>query len=173
MIKIVPRELGGIRTFQGNDIVYGNPDIDLYANWCGFNCKYCHSKRRNKDVSDIVRPSDIIEIVSKFGCEVSIVGLGGDFAFQMIDWIEFCNKLKESHLGNQIKTVLYTGFNNFCELASFYMWIVPADLQTTDAILWGRHNGITDVIAKELTFSTSLHQKVSKKIRIPLEKRDG
>jgi pyruvate-formate lyase-activating enzyme len=172
MISVIPISAGGIRTFQGNDIIFYNPDCCLYAAGCKFNCKHCHSKEcSSPNEKENITEETVLRVSSQLGKHKTLIGLGGDFAFQLIDWISFCTNIKR--LDPSLMIVFYTGFKCPEELIEYYPWLHHADLASIDAIIWGRHETHSNVISKEVTLSKSLHMKLSRKIRIPLEKADG
>lgn len=176
MLRIVPKGKGGIRTFQGSDIVFGNIDVSIYAQGCKFGCKHCHSKQCNDSKEyDFISHNDILRLCTKIvgAKEVSIVGLGGDFGFQMSEWIWFCQMIKDfEQTSKTIKTILYTGFFNPEEMMLYYDWLSYYHLKTTDAILWGRWDGVSNNIVKDVTIDHDMHKTPIKKIYLPLEMQE-
>ena len=125
----------GVRFMDMNDIVYGLPDLSVYAQGCRFGCENCHSKALNviDEPSGIVMFQDYVirEIDEAIGTKISLCGLGGDFIFQRDAWFSLCYRSKEK-FGDEIRTILFTGtFEEDLNLSE-------KEWEVTDAVVAGR-----------------------------------
>lgn len=140
-----------------DDVVYNNPCLSLYATGCRWKCKGCYNKELwdfNHPQSKEYLPEKLINYIksrenSLPQKDISIVGLGGDFYFQLNDWLEFTRKLKEEL--SQIKIVWFTG----CE----YNNKLVKDMLHIDAILWGMLKPKHGKVYKTITEAKSMHLK--------------
>ena len=138
-----------------DDIVYNNPALVLYATGCAWKCKGCYNKELwdfNHPDSKKYKASKLTEYVSSRARylpvnKITIVGIGGDFWYQLDNWLAFITKVKETH--PEIKTVWYTG----AELS-----MRPAnDLSSIDSILWGALTSRDGKVYKTITESKTDH----------------
>lgn len=143
-----------------DDIVYGRIAISLHAIGCEWECPDCHSKQLRKfnykkqieiNADDFCR--DWKDAIDAVGIDnITIVGTGGDFCFQLDNWLEFCSDIKRI-LGSQVRIVWYTGA--LAEDNGVYRSIISCKhIECVDAILWGRsesHN--CDTIVKGATYA--------------------
>lgn len=141
-----------------DDIVYGNIAISLPAIGCKFGCELCHSKSLQEPrlaFGRLLSAEDFIEsmtsAVNNIGRNITIVGTGGDFFFQLDQWILFCHKVK-STFGRLVKIVWYTGVEY---KSSDYSIVVGKDnIEDIDAIVWGRGTDWAKrYIIKDITLS--------------------
>jgi len=138
-----------------DDIVYNNPAISLYATGCSWKCKGCY----NKELWDFEHPDnrkykactliDYINAKSKYlpSKDISIVGVGGDFWFQVQAWLGFIKEVKEAL--PDVKTVWYTG--------AAYSAKPKVDLTSIDAILWGALASRDGKVYKTISKSDTNH----------------
>ncbi len=140
-----------------DDIVYKKPALALYATGCSWKCKGCH----NKELWNFNHPDNksypakkLIEYVrsrQKYlpAKDITVVGMGGDFWYQLDNWLAFTREIKEAF--PEIKVLWYTGAN--------YELKPDKDLTSIDAILWGNLTSRDGKVYKTLTESLTSHSK--------------
>ena len=146
-----------------DDIVFGNPALVLFAHGCKWACPGCHNKELQcfESTEMIDDPFAFIyrKIINAMELteDVTLVGSGGDFYFQMEDWVYFCEEVKYTF--PNIKIVWYTGLE--------YDTTKVAELEKLsifDGILWGRLNNTNGKVVKTLSKSITDHKLPEKVI---------
>lgn len=160
-----------------DDIVHGGIAISLHAVGCPFGCDHCHSKALwDESAADVatVDASDIIrDHIDRFdvGQDITVVGVGGDFANQIHEWLEFCRDVKLAR--PNVKISWFTGLEYSAAkllLDVSGVSMVAAEFSfgicAIDSILWGR-SVVDGMIVKNVTFAP--HSKVDHNIYIPIQ----
>lgn len=139
-----------------DDIVYNNIALCLYATGCAWNCKGCY----NKELWDFNHPGSFLlsaEGLTKYLEEktryipedsISIVGMGGDFWYQLDNFIELINNVKAKF--PNIKVVWYTGAHP--------NYRPDKDLSMFDTILWGKLTNRDGKVYKTVTHADTNHE---------------
>lgn len=138
-----------------DDVVYNNPCLSLYATGCRWNCKGCYNKElwnfRHPDSKEYSVDTIIEYIKSREDIlqpkDVTVVGMGGDFYFQLPAWVAFTQKLKAAL--PEVKLVWYTGAEYTTKLLK--------DVGHIDAILWGMLKPKEGKVYKTITEAKTNH----------------
>jgi len=122
-----------------DDVVFNNPAVVLYAAGCKWKCKYCHSKNTwdfNQGYelasNDMIR---LLKELQQYSNDITLVGEGGDFYFQLENWFDFIRDVKTEC--PFVKVVWSTGAS-FKTLKSIFSKLKPDYKQYFDAILCER-----------------------------------
>lgn len=145
-----------------DDIIFHNPSLVLYASGCKWACPGCHNKALQcfsppealaydntdtllKYISSQIKTNKILS--NGF----TIVGSGGDFYFQLEQWLDFCNKAKDQL--PDAKIIWYTGaeFNKDNTLA------LGSGAGVINAILWGKLKVINGKVMKTVSMCDDGH----------------
>ena len=85
--------------------------------------------------------------------DLTIVGSGGDFFFQLSAWLDFARQLKTTH--PSIKLLWYTG----AEYSGESLIKIGPDIGLFDGILWGRLRAVNNKVVKTLSLGSEQHIK--------------
>ncbi len=145
-----------------DDIVFSNIGLVLYANGCRWGCPGCHNKqlqcfenitqlRFEDNAAIIAYVTDKIHSMAYLDNNLTLIGSGGDFFFQLSAWTELCLSLKA--LFPWLKIVWYTGAEHTPENIA----VLGDNINAFDAILWGKLRVIDNYVIKKLTRSEDGH----------------
>ena len=138
-----------------DDIVFGNLSLVLFANGCKWGCPGCHNKKLQCFEESQPMKDPYLYVTQKLsgnqrliGKNITVVGSGGDFFFQLEEWRAFCARLKKDF--PDIKIVWYTG-TDYSERH------LVGDVSDFDAILWGRLNNTGGKVIKQVSLLGDSH----------------
>ncbi len=95
------------------------------------------------------------EFLKKVSChDLTVVGSGGDFFFQLEDWLALVHKIKL--LCPYVKIIWYTGAD-FSEEGGED----KCRLKEIDAILWGRLRNSDGLVVKQLSLAKDGHATIT------------
>lgn len=144
-----------------DDIIFNNPALVLFANTCKWACPGCHNKALQcfESTNDLLF-SDTHAVMSyvfncvtkyKFMNELTVVGSGGDFFFQLNAWLDFADRL--DYIFPAAKLIWYTG----AEYSEENLDKLLNKKHLFDAILWGKLRHREGMVVKTLTLGSDLH----------------
>jgi len=135
MVRVIRYEIANMN----DDVVFHRPSITLYAAGCKWKCKYCHSKVTWNQQGYYLDLKELYQYLDKFADMFTLVGEGGDFYFQLKDWVRLCNLLKDRY--PDLKIIWYTGAS-LHTIQAIHKRLY--DLSSFDAILCGRSYAFLD-----------------------------
>ncbi len=118
-----------------DDCIFNRPAFVLYASGCKWNCEFCHSKNTwDFNQGFFIDSNSIIPKIRNISTTINItlVGEGGDFFFQLNDWLSFIRDIRKE-VSNNIKIIWYTG----AEINDI-LTISKSDLLLFNTILCGK-----------------------------------